>query len=168
MKEIKDKMKCWLDRNTPPGIEWKMTLNYVGWVAIFGTLWSLSFFVTYNNHYNQLFETWRNGTRVLREGTVMTDFVDLIDGKLLLFHIITVAMILLIGYHYNYYHQGSKSIYLMKRLPKRSELWRRCLVLPVTLALTSEAAATILRLLFFAYYMARTPEACLAPGQWIW
>ena len=70
--------------------------------------------------------------------------------------------------HYNYHYQGSKSIYMMKRLPKKSELWRRCLVLPVTLALTSEAAAMILRLLFFAYYMIRTPVVFLAPGQGIW
>lgn len=165
---MKENIKRWLDRNTPCGFPWDKTLTTTGWAAIFGILWSMTFFVTYKSHYNRLFETWRNGTRVFREGAIMTDFADIVDGKLMLFHLITVVMVLMIGYHYNYHYQGSKSIYLMKRLSRRSELWRRCLVLPVTLALTSEAAAMILRILFFAYYMIRTPEVCLAPGQGIW
>ena len=165
---MKDKVKEWLDRNTPCGFPWDRVLKSCSWTAIFGTLWSLTFFASYNNFYGRLFDSWGNGTRILKDGAIMAEFTTIIDGKLIFFRLLVIAMVFLVGYQYNYHFQGSKSIYLMKRLPRRSELWRRCLVFPVTLALISEAFAIALRMIFFAYYMIRTPEVCLVPGQGIW
>ena len=54
----------------------------------------------------------------------------------------------------------------MKRLPRRSELWRRCIVLPVAVMAASMAVAAVLTLGYYAFYMAVTPSSCLTPGQW--
>ena len=161
----------WMDRNTPPGYPWRSTLMATVWGGIFAFLWSLTFFTKYHNlYYNVLFE-WlpgASGRRVFNENAVMPEFIEIADGKLTGFVILTVAMVGLVGLHYSYHYQGSKSIYTMKRLPKNTELWRRCITLPVVLALGSGAVAAGLRALFYVFYMTITPESAIPPGQWIW
>ena len=58
------------------------------------------------------------------------------------------------------------SIYLMRRLPDRWELHRRCLVFPFAGLVLCVAAAFLTVVLCYACYMIATPEICLTPGQW--
>ena len=66
-------------------------------------------------------------------------------------------------YHWFYHYQGSKSIYLMRRLPRRSELPVRCLAVPVAGALGAGALAAILLGVYWMVYRLCTPAAAL-PG----
>ena len=157
----------WMNFNTPPGYPWNSTLKAAAWGGVFALLWSLTYFVAYSDHYSWLFIT-HNGKRIFSEDSVMSNFADIVDGKLLGFVILMIAALGLIGLHYTYHYQGSKSIYVMKRLPKKRELWRRCITLPVILALISGTAAAVLRVIFYVFYMIVTPETALPPGQWIW
>ena len=73
-------------------------------------------------------------------------------------------------WHYAYHYQGSRSVYLMRRLPDRWEYHRRCLAIPAaTVAATAVLLAGSLAL-FYGAYMLFTPAACVVPGQWaeIW
>ena len=157
-----------MDRNTPLGFPWDGTIKLTVWALLFSFLWSLSFFVAYDNRYDWLFHNYGNGQRILKEGVTMMPFSEIIDGRMTGFWVVVLVMVALAVSHYSYHQQGSKSIYLMKRLPKKSELWRRCLALPVVLATGSIMIAMVLRVIYFAFYMMKTPDQCLEPGQWIW
>jgi len=107
---------------------------------------------------------------VLIPGAVMPDFVDVLGQSLLGFLIVCTLMIAAAVMHYAYHFHESKSIYTMRRLPRRWELHRRCLTLPAAGILLSTLAAFALLLLFYAAYMTLTPDICLTNGQWtkIW
>lgn len=127
--------------------------------------YSLSFLTRYGSAHSRLY-TWIENKRTIRPGTVMEDFYQLLGSALTGFVIVAMCALVIIIYHYVYHRQGSKSIYLMKRLPNRFELHRRCLTLPILAALISLLAAGVLLLSYYGIYMACTPEECLSPGQW--
>jgi len=105
--------------------------------------------------------------RKLRPGAVMTPFYQTLDSAPLMgYAIVALLMLPLAGWHYLYHYQDSRSIYLMRRLPDRRELWRRCLTLP----LLGLAACGVLSAIHvpaaYAIYIHSTPPQCLQPGQW--
>ena len=63
------------------------------------------------------------------------------------------------------FYRGSKSIYLMKRLPTGGELFRRTAVLPLLGLLLTLAVFSALVCLYYFIYLRVTPEECLAPDQ---
>ena len=68
--------------------------------------------------------------------------------------------------NYASFRQGSKNIYLMKRLPSRWELHRRCILLPALGMVGSLVMGFTLLMIYFAIYMLVTPDRCLPPDQW--
>ncbi len=150
-----------------------MNLNTEFWVfilgLIFSTLFSLFFFADFDNAYDRLFRH-EGDRKILRPDAVMPDFDVLALQYFVGFGILALIMLLFIFFHYGYHHQETKSIYLMRRLSDPWELHRRCLTLPLLGAGATLLVAFVLLLLFFAVYMAVTPEECLTPCQWqkIW
>lgn len=65
------------------------------------------------------------------------------------------------GYYYTYHYQGSKMMYLMKRLPDKWEVHRRCWTLPLAGTALLCVWMLVLRMLYFAIYMVCTPSQCL-------
>lgn len=162
-------MKPDLSRYAPPGMDIKVEKRVMGWGMTFSALFSLSFFLRFSDGLKRLY--WNNGAgRTLKANAVMPDFAQLLGGALLGFLILALCMAAFIPIHYAYHHQGSKSVYLMRRLPDRWERHRRCWTLPLCAVLLCLAAAFVLLLIYFAVYMLATPKACLTPGQWrkIW
>lgn len=96
----------------------------------------------------------------------MPEFGDLVGSAFRVVWI--VLLILVVGIALNYYsfHQGSKSIYLMKRLSDPMELHRRCVLLPALGMAGCLLLRGILIIVYFAVYMLATPEGCLPPDQW--
>jgi len=148
---------------TPPGIEFtkQMTICLTGISAAFG--WSWSFFVKYLTARGELFERTMTGL-VVRDGAMMQDFwnlvhedMDSLDGFLVFY----LVMIGLMVYHYLYYYQGSKSIYLMRRLPDRWEMHRRNVTLPLVAIVLGVLTEIVVLLLYYGIYMACTPAQCL-------
>ena len=64
--------------------------------------------------------------------------------------------------------QGSRSIYLMRRLPQRWELARRCLGEPALYLAGSFIIYLLTGVTCFIYYWFRTPAGCLPPNVWAW
>lgn len=152
-------------RYAPPGAELKGHKYLFRFGLILALIYAACFLLEYGEEYGDLF--WVNGDlRVLRSGVVMPDFVVLLDNYLIGFGALAVAMLLYAGVYYQYHRQETKSIYLMRRLPNRWELHRRCWTLPVVSAAASAAAGFVVLLLFFWLYMEMTPASCLTPGQW--
>ena len=160
-------MKSFLDRSFPTGYGYKTELKVVLIALVTGSLISL---IRFNGAYS--FERqalyMRRGTElILDESRVIPDFVIILGDKLYILLILAaLVFILASGIHYAYHHNGSKSIYLMRRLPGRFELHRRCLLIPLISALVFILAAALLLLVYYLIYMNSTPEACLAPNQW--
>lgn len=114
--------------------------------------------------YADLFEPFYSGVeRVLRPDAVMLPFDDvLLHRGLWLFYLLALcALANAVLLHLSYYTGGSKSIYLMRRLPQRWELVRRAITLPLLGAAICLLSALALRLLFLGVYYLITPPQCL-------
>ncbi len=154
-----------LSRYAPLGInvrsEWQ---GYVAGLAV-AIVYSMIYLLRYFNARENLYE-WTLKGRELIEGAMMPDFAELMDGTLLVFLAIALTMMGLVIYHYIYHRLDTKSYYVMRRLPSRWELHRRCLTLPMIGLLICGAAALIMIAIYYWIYMGCTPEECLMPGQW--
>ena len=122
----------------------------------------LRFLLAYFQVYSQLWERdWRTGNMVLRQDAQMTPFGELLFPALLGFAVAAAVMLCLAAFYYGSFSRGSHSLYLMRRLPDRWELARRCLCLPFAGFLLAAAAAALFSLAFFALYRLVTPPQCL-------
>ncbi len=126
---------------------------------------ALLFFQAYMREYNRLFDI-EYGKRVLIESRTMADFCEIIDGVFDGFIIAIFVFAFLIVYHYAYHYRDSKSIYTMKRLQNKYELHIRCFTVPVIGIALSVIISITLMLLFYRFYMTKTPAECLFPDQW--
>lgn len=158
-----------LARHVPPGVNSNQELGWFAGGISISLLYSLGFLIRYANEYQSLF-LWDGISKILDTSAIMPDFVQILSGSLSGFLVLALSMAAVAAYHYSYHYQGSKSIYLMSRLPNRWELPRRCLTLPLLGILTCLCVAVLLLLIYYVVYMAFTPRACLAPYQWqkIW
>lgn len=157
-------------RWAPPGLDLHMEGTVFIWGMALSALFSLSCPARCWREADQLYETGVDGVRTLIPGAVMPDFVQVLGPALVGFLLLALCMAAMIPIHYSYHYRGSRSIYLMRRLPSRWEVHRRCWTLPVLAILCCAVAAFLLLLLYFAIYMHTTPERSLTPHQWekIW
>lgn len=152
-----------LEKYTPPGIAFanQLILCLLGMSAAIG--YSLSYLAKYLTARGNLFEYTHVG-QVLREGAVITDFYQLIHDGLdsfdgfLVFYSVMLGMLV---YHYLYYYHGSKSIYLMRRLPDKWEMHRRNVVMPFAAIAVGALTQAALWMLYYGIYLVCTPPQCL-------
>lgn len=116
--------------------------------------------VNFRSAYDFLFDRY-GADRVLRPGAVMLPFDILLEWSLSFFYIMALCSLSAAIFHHLHYYSGSKSIYLMRRLPQRWELLRRNITLPLAGAAVSLLAALLLKLLFLGVYYLVTPAQCL-------
>ncbi|MBR5229035.1 MAG: hypothetical protein IKV96_04280 [Firmicutes bacterium] len=154
-----------LNRLTPLGIDPHREIRYFITWFIMAVLYSMVTLLKYRAYYNQLFIVTVPGQKVLDPRATMAPLNQILGTHMLGFVALAVAMIGVAVYHYIYHHQGSKSIYLMKRLPDKRELHRRCLSLPLMGMAVAIVTGLILLGIYIAVYFLVTPEQCLVPGQ---
>ena len=154
-------MKINLNRFVPLGIdgvtEGKWILTGLGASAIAALV---NFSVRYSDAHAQLYRQGM-GMKKLIPGRVIASFPQILLGCDIGFILLCIAMVMLAAYHYTYHSQGSKAIYLMRRLPSRFELHIRCLGLPVAGAVSAMALLGLLTVLFYLIYYFCTPAQCL-------
>lgn len=115
---------------------------------------------------SKLFFVLPDGTRQLTDGAVMEPFVSVLSYTSVGFLALMLGLVLFaVGCYRRYYTGGSRSIYLMKRLPDPWERHRRCLALPIMGLIAAVIAMTVLFWIYYAIYVLATPSACLAAGQ---
>ena len=155
-------MKIDPDRYVPMGIEGLDELRRLGWLMGGGSVWSVLYFLgSYMEAYDSLFLHRAGFRTMLREGAVMPGFFEILSGSEVMFLIACSLMPFWALYHYNYHYNGSKSIYLMRRLPDSWDLHRRCLTVPVVGLLGALAFQGILGCLYYLLYIFVTPRQCL-------
>lgn len=156
----KNRERSWMEQYVPPGISLAQEIAYWKLAMIGSTLWSMLFLIQYLNSRSALYKTVA-GKRVLIEGAMMPSFEDLITGKMEVFYLVIIYCIIIAVYHYFYHYQGSKMMYLMRRLPNKWEVHIRCLSLPVCAAVIAVIEALVLKMLYYAVYILFTPSQCL-------
>ena len=129
-----------------------------------GIFTNFCFFYRYDLAYQALYE-WEDGVKYF-SGVSMVPFSSLMGWSLYGCFAAALAMIPLAWSYWRYHYQGSHSIYTMKRIPQRWELWRRCLVLPLAGVVLYLVEALLLREIDFLIYWFITPIRCLDPHQW--
>ena len=150
----------------PPGFPWKPWRNLIISVYPASVLFSSAcYFTRLKGCYDSLFNELSKG-RELLPGAVMSLFGNLLEGCSFGFIVLIVCMLALTIANYRYHYQGSKSIYLMRRLPKKYEMAKRCLLLPVAVIFVSLATICLLLVIYYQIYLFVTPEQCLLPDQW--
>lgn len=155
-----------LKKYSPPGMDLKQEKRFLFIGYICSAVYSLfDFLGNYAMAYDRLYD-YIGGKPVLNINAVMTDFRLLIKFSFIGFGITALVMLGFIIYRYAYYRQGSMSIYLMKRLPRKTEIHKRALVLPFLAVFICLLTAFLLLLLYFAVYMLATPDVSLTPNQW--
>ena len=113
---------------------------------------------------------------VVDPGSRMTDFADLvgIQGAVSNFfsHPALFPFLLLLGaaaalaaVNRLSFLRGSRSDYLLRRLPDRRELARRAYALPLLLILATLGTMVLALAVYYAVYLALTPPECLQPNQ---
>lgn len=142
----------------PPGVNIRQGIVYFIVAAAVSVLFSLSYFYSF-------FEALEEVQSGLQE--YMPDFVELLGGSMIGFVFMVGFMVEAIIYLYVYHRLwGSNSTYTMRRLPKRYEMHRRCLTLPLTGMVISVALAFLILMIYYALYMTCTPPECLTANQW--
>lgn len=153
-----------LSRYAPPGTNIRQEIKVLC-IGLFcaGFCAVLVYGIALHQAYADLFEPSYSGVeRVLRPDAVMLPFDVLLHRGLWLFYLLALcALANAVLLHLSYYTGGSKSIYLMRRLPQRWELIRRAITLPLLGAATCLLSALALRLLFLGVYYLITPPQCL-------
>ena len=148
------------DRYVPLGMDGKNVWNKMcmGLGAAAG--FSLSFLSRFSDAVDDLY-IYRGGSRFLIEGAKIVPFRELRLGVFWAFAVMAFALALTAVSFYNYHSQGSRSIYTMKRLPNRWELWRRVLSLPLWAMAVCGLTALLLTGLYYGIYLLFTPQGCL-------
>lgn len=155
-----DEKRSWLESYVPLGIPLKQEVRYWGVTMAISTLWCLQFLLRYLEYRGSLYEI-RGKRKILLENAKMPNFEYLTKDLFEIFFIVFLFCVLLVIYHYYYHYQGSKMMYLMRRLPNKWELHVRCFTLPVIGCVIMFAYMCLLRALFYMIYVFFTPHQCL-------
>lgn len=155
-----------LDRLVPAEMDAGRELRRISIGLVLAGLYSLGFVVEFLNARAELFVS-SGKMKILDQSAVMRPFFEILDGWLLGFAILALCMVFLAARYYaKHYSGGSRSVYLMRRLPDRLELHIRCLSIPLLSALLCAVCAFALLWIYYIIYIIFTPEPCLASGQW--
>jgi len=144
------------DRYVPLGISGTETRNNLITALAAASVWSMGFLLRFSEAKQELF--FRNGKRT---GFPIAPFHELVGNAWLFFGILALSMVFTVVYFYFYHYQDSRSIYTMKRLPDRWELWRRCLTLPFWTVILSGGLVLLLTGVYYLIYLKCTPAGCL-------
>ena len=138
----------------------------LAWLGV-SLVYSFGFLVRLVNARQGLFVMLGNrypAERVLREGARMAPFAEICENAMLGFGVGLALPLFFMVYRYLYHYQGSKSIYLMRRLSDRGVLRRNCILAPLAEMLGIGALGVVLYLLYVGIYLLATPAGCLVTG----
>lgn len=153
-------MKKKLEKHYPLGYDFRPEIILTALMCIFISAWVfLMFRAGLNLGLEPVTQEYADGVRIIEETAVnkVPTFVSLLCA-FEMFALVFVFAALTAIYRYFYHYQHSKSIYLMKRLPRRSELYKRCLSGSALISLICLAVMTGLMAVCFIEYVSIVPE----------
>lgn len=151
-----------LSRYAPPGTNIKQEIKNLCTGLIGAACCAvLVYGVRLRSAYDNLFD-YVGRERVLKIDVTMMPFDAVLHRGLWLFYLVALCSLASAVLHrISYYTGGSKSIYVMRRLPQRWEVLRRDITLPLLGASISLLSSLLLKMLFWGLYYWITPTQCL-------
>lgn len=154
------------ERHLPPGWDWENLRVWLGWGHALSCISLFAFLSRYYDARSALYAYTQqlNGTMVLElvPGRIITPFDQLMSGLPWLgFWCFVILMGIQVWRHYRFHTQGTMSIYLMRRLPDKWELHRRCWTVPVLACIAELVLFAVLTGLCWLLYRFATPIQCL-------
>lgn len=152
--------RSYLEKYAPLGINLAKEVMLFVMSMTAAIFYSLSYILEYLRARGELYEIV-NEKKVLMEGAEIASFETLLGNYLLGFVIVMLAMVGILIYHYAYHYMDSKVVYLMKRLPSKWEMHKRCLILPIAGILVAAVFMIVLQGIYYGIYLLFTPQQCL-------
>lgn len=144
------------DRLVPPGMNGRREAGQLAAGLAAGLVWNAAaFLVPFLQEYERL--TWVRAA--------FEPFDRHLRRALIPFALLAGWMVALALVHLLSHYQESRSIYLMRRLPDRWELHRRCLFLPLAGLLAAGILSLALAAAYFFLYRWAIPEALIPPPE---
>ena len=154
------------NRLTPPGVRPGKQFGLLLFAAaLFILSWSFGFLFSYASAAERLYILDWNRVRQIKEGAVIQPFLFFIRGRMRGFWAYVLFCAGLAAGNYRSFYAETKSIYVMKRLPRAGEVGVRCLTLPVLAVLAGFLFAVLLTAVYWLIYRYGTPEVCLPAGN---
>ncbi|MBR5315583.1 MAG: hypothetical protein IKU44_02225 [Firmicutes bacterium] len=155
--KMKQQLQNWLNRHVPLGKNGTKHANWILFACIFDVIVHLvSFEIYFQYCLNGLYQDDKH--TVLYDPTGTDPMFQMLPFHMLIADwykgplMITLIMVALAFYNYRYHLQGSKSIYLMKRLPDQKDFVRRCMTLPALgVACSLVLSALAIGICYWAY-----------------
>lgn len=144
----------------PPGYEYEWERNSVVLLFGIGVGLSLQFFGRLYQAAEVLYE-YTDRRRVLREDAIAASFGHLVTGHWGLYVPLVLFLTAMMIYHYSYYYRVTRSIYLMRRLPRRGVVFKSCVMGPLTGLGMAAVVLALLYLLYYGIYVLVIPGECL-------
>lgn len=154
-----------LARWAPPGFDLRFELQFFLTGLAASALYSALYLLRLENALENLYAINDKNARILLPDAEMPPFAELLENSLSWFGILTLAAAAFAVWHYAYHRMGSRSIYLMRRLPDRWELHRRCLTLPALELAACAVCAFLLFWLYYGLYVLLVPAEVYISGQ---
>ena len=144
----------------PPGYEYEWERNSAVLLLGIGAGLSLQFFERLYRAAEVLYE-YTDRKRVLREDVTAASFGQLVTGHWGLYIPLVLFLAVMTIYHYIYYYRVTRSIYLMRRLPRRGVMFKSCVLGPLLGVGAAAAVLSLLYLLYYGMYLLVIPGECL-------
>lgn len=155
-----------LEKLFPPGYEYETEV----WLAVFfwgGTVGASAIYFAVYLHgaieklYQHAPYVSIGFRRVLREGARVEAFAELVEWYWALWLPAFLFLAVMPLIHYIYYYRDTRSIYVMRRLPRRGITFKSCVRGPALGAGIVLATAAFLYLLYFGIYRLGVPAECM-------
>lgn len=155
----KPQVLTWLNNHVPLGKNGKVVTD----VMTAGLIGAFVFhFFSFNLYFEECLRTAHYNfdyTKMMEQkdesfSAYMPTFIEMMSRNWFLFILFALLMLVLAAYNYRYHFQGSRSIYLMKRLPDNKDLARRCLTIPLLGILACILVAALLTGICYLIYAA--------------
>ncbi len=154
-----------LDQCFPPGYEFTWERNTAAVLLALSMVLSLQYFGKLRQAVAWLYYVDRVRGRVLRPDAQAIPFLELAGQYGGLFVPYFLFLAIMAALHYAYYHRDAKSIYLMRRLPRRGVLVGSCIRAPLLGTAVGILAQMMLGLIYYGSYLLVTPGEC-GPAFW--
>lgn len=147
----------------PPGYEYKGELLLAGllWGGTAGVsvfCFALHLYVAVGKLYQNV--SYTDYRRVLREGARVVAFAELVEWYWALWLPAILFLAAMPLYHY-YYYRDTRSIYVMRRLPRRGITFKSCVQGPALEMGIILVTAVCLHLLYYGIYCLGVPAECM-------
>ena len=150
-----------LKKYYPPGFDYEREWISIILCFVVGTIFSmLLFFPELTGTIRRLYDSWHH-ERILIEGVIAKPFISLMTGQPVCFAPMFIFLLIMMFYHYAYYYQGAKSIYVMRRLSSKKYIIKSCVMGTGVGMGIGLAAILVLWILYYLIYRLAIPSECM-------